>query len=79
MLFQDRLCSLQKEFNQTKADLSDQILSLTRKLESLEEFRIQKEKIDANLKALQELLAKEREERKEKVSVSYLSVKNYLV
>ncbi|RXG71272.1 hypothetical protein Avbf_03205 [Armadillidium vulgare] len=66
---QERLRSLQKEFSQTKVDLSDQILSLTRKLESLEEFRIQKEKIDANLKALEELLAKEREEHKEKISV----------
>ena len=65
--FKEKLKKLGMEFDSMKNDLSDKILSLTRKLESLEEFRLQKEDLESQHKLLQETLTNERKEHQEKV------------
>lgn len=65
---QERLATLAKDAENTRLDLNDKIIALTRKLESLEEFRQHKEELEGKLAALEEELATSREEHKEKVS-----------
>lgn len=61
----------------TKAHLSDEILSLSRKLESLEEYRIEREKIEKEFKSLEELLESEREDHMGKVIITNNNINNY--
>ncbi|KAG7170180.1 Cilia- and flagella-associated protein 157-like [Homarus americanus] len=64
----DRLSTLAKEAENTRLDLNDKIIALTRKLESLEEFRQHKEELEAKLCNLEEELVKNNEKHQEKVS-----------
>ena len=64
---QARLAKLSKDAEDTKLDLSDQILSLTRKLESLEEFRMNKEELESKLERLQNKLSNDEAYHKERV------------
>ncbi|XP_063842114.1 cilia- and flagella-associated protein 157-like [Scylla paramamosain] len=66
--YEERLATLAKDAENTRLDLNDKIIALTRKLESLEEFRQHKEELEGKLSALEEELATSREEHKEKVS-----------
>ncbi|XP_066953858.1 cilia- and flagella-associated protein 157-like [Macrobrachium rosenbergii] len=67
--YEDRLATLGREAENTRLDLNDQIIALTRKLESLEEFRQHKEELEAKLKSLEEELAENKAKNQEKVSV----------
>lgn len=69
---QDRLATLAKDAENTRLDLNDKIIALTRKLESLEEFRQHKEELEGKLSALEEELATSRDEHKEKASWKFL-------
>ncbi|XP_042219990.1 cilia- and flagella-associated protein 157-like isoform X2 [Homarus americanus] len=66
--YEERLSTLAKEAENTRLDLNDKIIALTRKLESLEEFRQHKEELEAKLCNLEEELVKNNEKHQEKVS-----------
>ncbi|KAK7073091.1 hypothetical protein SK128_017649 [Halocaridina rubra] len=68
-MYEDRLDKLGKEAENTRLDLKDQIIALTRKLESLEEFRQHKEELEAKLKSLEEELSANKAKNQEQVSV----------
>ncbi|XP_042859434.1 cilia- and flagella-associated protein 157-like [Penaeus japonicus] len=67
--YEDRLTKLGKDAENTRLDLNDQIIALSRKLESLEEFRQHKEELEAKLKGLEKELAENKEKNQEQVSV----------
>lgn len=64
---QERLRKLGKEAENTRLDLNDKIIALTRKLESLEEFRQHKEELEAKLEGLEHQLASNKEKHLEQV------------
>ncbi|XP_045612093.1 cilia- and flagella-associated protein 157-like [Procambarus clarkii] len=66
--YEARLSRLGKEAENTRLDLNDKIIALTRKLESLEEFRQHKEELEAKLLALEHQLEDCKEKHQEKVS-----------
>ncbi|XP_069947622.1 cilia- and flagella-associated protein 157-like [Cherax quadricarinatus] len=63
-----RLSRLAKEAENTRLDLNDKIIALTRKLESLEEFRQHKEELEDKLRRLQKELKDCQASHQEKVS-----------
>lgn len=66
--YEEQLATLSREAENTRLDLNDKIIALTRKLESLEEFSQHKEELEAKLKGLEEELAQNKEKHQEKVS-----------
>lgn len=65
---QERLTKLGKDAENTRLDLNDQIIALSRKLESLEEFRQHKEELEAKLNGLEKELAENKEKNQEQVN-----------
>ncbi|KAK3891787.1 hypothetical protein Pcinc_004327 [Petrolisthes cinctipes] len=61
-----RLTILANEAENTRLDLNDKIIALTRKLESLEEFRQHKEELEGKMAALEKELAFNKEQHQEK-------------
>ncbi|KAK4300756.1 hypothetical protein Pmani_027065 [Petrolisthes manimaculis] len=66
--YEARLTLLAKEAENTRLDLNDKIIALTRKLESLEEFRQHKEELEGKMAALEKELTFNKEQHQEKES-----------
>ncbi|XP_076037485.1 cilia- and flagella-associated protein 157-like [Oratosquilla oratoria] len=68
-LYENKLAKLAKDAENTRIDLSDQIIALTRKLESLEEFKLLKDELEAKLARLEDQLKTSKAKHQEEVSV----------
>ena len=72
--WQERLKEQERIAEEKQLDLKDRLIALTRQLDSLEDFRQNKEQLEAKLKQLESTLETERQEHQEEV-IDYITAK----
>ncbi|KAF2368419.1 hypothetical protein FHG87_000829, partial [Trinorchestia longiramus] len=66
--YEDRLKEQEKTANEKQLDLNDRLIALSRQLDSLEEFRLNKEQLESKLDELKSALETERQQHQEQIS-----------